>query len=43
MAVAPGKIEAFSEGQKVMSCRTGGGLAVIGGNKVSVLTDKAES
>ena len=38
MAVAPGKIEAFSDGRSAAVCRTEGGLAIIGENTVSVLT-----
>ena len=43
MAVAPGKIEGFSDGDAVLSCLVDGGLAVIGGDKVSVLTNRAET
>ena len=37
VAVFPGKIEAFADGRPVVSCETGGGLAMVGGDRVTVL------
>ncbi len=42
MAVAPGKIEGFSDGEPILSCVVKGGLAIVGGDKVSILTDRAD-
>ncbi len=37
MAVSPGKIEAFADGVSVLIYETDGGLAMVGGNRVTVL------
>ena len=42
MAVAPGKVEGFAGGERVLNCVVGGGLAIVGGDKVSILTDRAD-
>ena len=42
MAVAPGKIEGFSDGMSVLSCVVDGGLAIVGGDRVSILANRAE-
>ena len=43
MVVAPGKIEGFADGRVILTCRVDGGLAMIGDNRVSVLTNRAET
>ncbi|MBE6726174.1 MAG: hypothetical protein E7576_13450 [Ruminococcaceae bacterium] len=42
MAVAPGKVTALSGGKTIFSCSVGEGLAVITGDGVTILTDRAD-
>ena len=43
MAVAEGRVFAFSNGKNVFSCTVGAGLAVVTGDSVSILTDRYET
>lgn len=42
MAVAPGKIRAFSDGREIFSKQIGPGIAVVTASEVSVLTERME-
>ena len=41
MALAPGKVEGFSDGKRVLCCEIGGGLAVVSGDQMNVLARRS--